>query len=469
MVITFSEGMDKMMVNPLKVDDEFLVTIKRIGINGEGIGYYKRQAVFIPRSLVGEEVVAKCTKVAKGYSEAEIIRVKKKSPQRAQPHCNLYGKCGGCQMQHMSYEEQLRVKRSMLMHAIERYADMPIPLLEKITRPTLGMKNPFGYRNKASMPVSQNDDGLLVGLFEINSRRLIPAPSCPIHYDGINKVIRHAVNLLYDFLVYPYNPKSKKGTIRYLVVRGSKASREIQVTFVMANDSFPKIEALARQLMQECKDVRSVFMSINSGDGHEIFGKDVKLIRGKETISDTLGHLQFSLSAKSFYQLNSEQTHVLYKEVKKAARVTKNESVIDAYCGVGTIGQFLAPAAYEVRGVDSNQSAIEDARKNAKLNKLDNVSYDVGDASVIVPKWIKTGFKPNVMIVDPPRSGLDTKMINLILNVRPRTLIYVSCNPSTLAKNLSKLRGQYKVDYLQPVDMFPQTAAVEVVVRLIRK
>ena len=467
--MTIKEGMDKMIVSPLKIDDEFLVTIKRIGINGEGIGYYKRQAVFIPGTLVDEEVVAKCTKVAKGYSEAEVIRIKKKSPHRVKPECSLYGKCGGCGLQHMSYEEQLTVKRSMLMHAIERYADMKIPVLEKITHPTLGMKNPFHYRNKASMPVAQDDDGLIVGLFEINSRKLIPVENCPIHYKGINHVISHAVEILDDFRVYPYNYKSKKGTIRHLIVRQSKISKEVQVTFVMANDSFPKMDALARELMQVCTDVRSVFVSINDGDGHEIFGKDIKLIRGKETINDTIGHLKFNLSAKSFYQLNSEQTLILYKEVKKAARVAKNESVIDAYCGVGTIGQFLAKDAYQVLGVDNNKDAIEDARKNATLNDLENVSYDIGDVGVIVPKWIKKGFKPDVMIVDPPRAGLDTKMINLILNVRPRTLIYVSCNPSTLAKNLSKLRGQYKVDYIQPIDMFPQTSAVEVVVRLVRK
>ena len=458
-----------MIVSPLKIDDEFLVTIKRIGINGEGIGYYKRQAVFIPGALVNEEVIAKCTKVAKGYSEAKLVRVKTKSPNRVRPECRLYGKCGGCQLQHMSYEEQLTVKRSMLMHAIERYADLKIPVLETITRPTLGMKNPYHYRNKASMPVSQDDEGLLVGLFELNSRHLIPVENCPIHYSGVNHVIHQAVELLDDFRVYPYNAKSKKGTIRHLVVRQSRVSKEVQITFVMANNSFPKMEALARELMQECKDVRSVFMSINDGDGHEIFGKDIKLIRGKETINDTLGHLKFNLSAKSFYQLNSEQTLILYKEVKKAARVTKNESVIDAYCGVGTIGQFLAKDAYQVRGVDSNKDAIEDARKNAKLNDLENVSYDIGDVGVVVPKWIKERFKPDVMIVDPPRAGLDTKMINLILSVRPRTLIYVSCNPSTLAKNLSKLRGQYKVDYIQPIDMFPQTSAIEAVIRLIRK
>jgi len=458
-----------MIVSPLKIDDEFLVTIKRIGINGEGIGYYKRQAVFIPGALVDEEVVAKCTKVAKGYSEAELIRVKKKSPNRIKAACPLYGKCGGCQLQHMSYEEQLDVKRSMLMQAIERYTDIKIPVLEKITKPTLGMDNPYNYRNKASMPVAQDEDGLLVGLFEINSRRLIPVENCPIHYESVNLVIRHAVDLLDDFRVYPYNYTSKKGTIRHLVVRQSLSTKEVQVTFVMANDSFPKMDALARELMQQCSDVKSVFMSVNAGDNHEIFGPNAQLIRGKETISDTLGHLKFNLSAKSFYQLNSEQTLALYNEVRQVAKLTGSENVIDAYCGVGTIGQFLAKDARQVCGVDLNKDAIEDARRNAKLNGIDNVSYDVGDAGNIVPKWSKDGFKPDVMIVDPPRAGLDTKMINMILQARPKTLIYVSCNPSTLAKNLSKLRGVYKVDTIQPVDMFPQTANIEAVVRLVRK
>jgi len=458
-----------MIVSPLKLDDEFLVTIKRIGINGEGIGYYKRQAVFIPGALVGEEVVGTVTKIAKGYAEATIKRIKTKSPNRVKPECKLFGKCGGCQLQHMSYEEQLNVKRSMLIHAVERYAEMPLKLLEQITSPTIGMKKPYAYRNKASMPVSQNDDGLIVGLFELNSRRLIPVDNCPIHYDGLNHVIGIAVGLLDEFLVYPYSHKSKKGTIRHLVVRQSRISKEVQVTFVMANDSFPKMEALARELMEECPEVKSVFKSIKPHDDHEIFGADATLIRGRETISDSLGHLKFKLSAKSFYQLNSEQTFALYHEVKKAANLTGNENVIDAYCGVGTIGQFLAKDAKAVRGVDLNKDAILDAQKNAKLNELDNATYDIGDAGNVVPKWVKEGFKPDVMIVDPPRTGLDTKMLNLILNVKPKTLIYVSCNPSTLAKNLSKLRGQYKIHQLTPVDMFPQTANVEAVVKLVRK
>jgi len=454
--------------SPLKVDDEFLVTIKRIGINGEGIGYYKRQAVFIPGTLVGEEVVGKCIRVAKGYSEAETVRIKKKSPHRAKPMCELYGRCGGCQLQHMSYDEQLRVKRDMLAQALLRYTLKDIRKIKIYD--TIGMKKPHHYRNKASMPVSQDDEGILVGLYEINSRRLVAVEDCPVQYEGVNLVMRHAVDLLDDFLVYPYSPKSKKGTARYLVIRESQDTSKLQVTFVMANNSFPKMKALAFELMKECPTVASVFMSVNGEpDTHEIFGGYVQLIAGSGTITDSLGHLKFHLSARSFYQLNPEQTLALYNEVKKAAKITKNERVIDAYCGVGTIGQFLAKYAFEVRGVDNNEQAILDARENAKLNKIDNISYTAGDASVVVPKWVQDGFKPDVLVVDPPRSGLDTKMINLILKTLPRTVVYVSCNPSTLAKNLSKLLGKYRIDYVQPVDMFPQTASVESVVRLVRK
>ena len=456
-----------MVISPLKVDDEFLVTIKRIGINGEGIGYYKRQAVFIPGALVGEEVVGKCTRVKKGYSEAETLRVKKKSPNRVKPACELYDSCGGCQMQHMSYEEQLRVKRDMVFQAMERYTGMDMRRVE--VRDTLGMKNPYSYRNKASMPVSQDNDGLFVGLYEINSRKLIPVENCLIHYKGVNDVLRQAVDLLDDFMVYPYNPKSKKGTVRYLVVRQSYTSKEIQITFVMANGSFPKMSALARELMRQCSDVVSVFCSINDKDDHEIFGSSIELVAGTNSIQDTLGHLKFNLSARSFYQLNSSQTLTLYNEVRKAAKVTKNERVIDAYCGVGTIGQFLAKYAYEVRGVDNVKASIVDAQDNAKRNGIDNVAYTVGDASVVVPKWIKEGFKADVFVVDPPRTGLDFGMLNLLVKSGPKTLVYVSCNPSTFAKNMSKLAGKYRVDYIQPIDMFPQTSHVELVALLKRK
>ena len=432
-----------MNMSPLKVGQEFLVTIKRIGINGEGIGYYKKQAVFIPGTLVGEEVVATCTRVAGGYAEAELVRVKRKSKHRVQPACEVYGQCGGCQLQHMSYQEQLRIKRDAVSQAIER--------------------------NRAQMPVGYDQDGIMVGFYSMNSRELVNVTDCDVQYEEINTVINHAVDLLDDYKVFAYAPKTRKGTARYIVVRRGFKTGEVQVTFVFANNDFKKMDALAKDLMKYCKDLKSVYLNINNEDTHEILGKEMKHIAGEKFISDELGRFKFNLSPRAFYQLNPEQTIKLYNQVKYAAALTGNEKVVDAYCGVGTIGQWVADKASEVRGVDITRQAIADAKENAKLNGLTNTYYAVGKAEQIVPKWANEGFKPDVVIVDPPRTGLGDELIDMLKRVQPKTIVYVSCNPSTLAKNLKELTKKYRVDYIQPVDMFPQTSHVEAVVRLVRQ
>ena len=221
--------------------------------------------------------------------------------------------------------------------------------------------------------------------------------------------------------------------------------------------------------MKYCPDVKSVYLNINNEDTHEIFGKEMKHIAGEKFISDELGRFKFNLSPRAFYQLNPEQTIKLYNQVKYAAALKGNEKVVDAYCGVGTIGQWVEDKASEVRGVDITRQAIADAKENAKLNGLTNTYYAVGKAEQIVPKWANEGFKPDVVIVDPPRTGLGTELIEMLKRVQPKTIVYVSCNPSTLAKNLKELTKKYRVDYIQPVDMFPQTSHVEAVVRLVRQ
>lgn len=456
-----------MNMSPLKVGQEFLVTIKRIGINGEGIGYYKKQAVFILGTLVGEEVVATCTRVAGGYAEAELVRVKRKSKHRVQPACEVYGQCGGCQLQHMSYQEQLRIKRDAVSQAIERYTNLDPE--ECDIHPTIGMKDPYNYRNRAQMPVGYDEDGVMVGFYSMNSRELVNVTDCDVQYEEINTVINHAVDLLDDYKVFAYAPKTKKGTARYIVVRRGFKTGEVQVTFVFANNEFRKMNALAKDLMKYCPDVKSVYLNINNEDTHEIFGKEMKHIAGEKFISDELGRFKFNLSPRAFYQLNPEQTIKLYNQVKYAAALKGNEKVVDAYCGVGTIGQWVADKASEVRGVDITRQAIADAKENAKLNGLTNTYYAVGKAEQIVPKWANEGFKPDVVIVDPPRTGLGTELIEMLKRVQPKTIVYVSCNPSTLAKNLKELTKKYRVDYIQPVDMFPQTSHVEAVVRLVRQ
>ena len=451
---------------PLKVDQEFLVTIKRIGINGEGIGYYKRQAVFIPGTLVGEEVVATCTRVAQGYAEAEIVRIKKKSNQRKQPVCEVYGKCGGCQLQHMAYPEQLRVKRDMITQAIERYTNLDVDDFE--IRPTMGMENPLNYRNKAQMPVGYDDEGIMVGFYSMNSRELVHVSDCDVQYEDINQTMNHAVDLLDEYKIYAYAPKTKKGTARHIVIRQAHRTKELQVTFVFANNEFKKMDELSKELMTYCPNVKSVYVNINKEDTHEIFGPDMIHVAGQKVITDKLGKFKFNLSPRAFYQLNPEQTVKLYNQVKFAADLKGTEKVVDAYCGVGTIGQWVADKAAEVRGVDITRSAINDAKENAELNGLKNTYYAVGKAESIIPKWANEGFKPDVVIVDPPRTGLQPELIEMLKRVQPQTIVYVSCNPSTLAKNLKELTKRYRIDYIQPVDLFPQTSHVEAVVRLVK-
>ncbi|MFR5114746.1 23S rRNA (uracil(1939)-C(5))-methyltransferase RlmD [Turicibacter sanguinis] len=456
-----------MNMSPLKVGQEFLVTIKRIGINGEGIGYYKKQAVFIPGTLVGEEVVATCTRVAGGYAEAELVRVKKKSRHRCQPACEVYGQCGGCQLQHMTYPEQLRIKRDAIWQAVERYTNLDPEELD--IRPTMGMDNPYNYRNRAQMPVGYDEDGVMVGFYSMNSRELVNVTDCEVQYEEINKVVNHAVDLLDDYKVFAYAPKTKKGTARHIVVRRGYRTGEIQVTFVLANKDFKKMYSLALDLMKYCPEVKSVYVNYNSDDTHEIFGPDMIKVAGEDFITDRLGKFKFNLSPRAFYQLNPEQTVKLYNQVKYAASLTGTEKVVDAYCGVGTIGQWVADQASEVRGVDITRAAIIDAKANAKLNNIDNTYYAVGKAESIVPKWANEGFKPDVVIVDPPRTGMGPELIEMLKRVQPKRIVYVSCNPSTLAKNLKELTKKYRVDYIQPIDMFPQTSHVEAVVRLTRK
>ena len=241
------------------------------------------------------------------------------------------------------------------------------------------------------------------------------------------------------------------------------------MTFVFANNDFKKMYSLAKDLMKYCPDVKSVYVSINGEDTHEILGKELQHVAGEKFISDELGRFKFNLSPRAFYQLNPEQTVKLYNQVKYAAALKGTEKVVDAYCGVGTIGQWVADKASEVRGVDITRQAINDAKENAKLNGLTNTYYAVGKAEQIVPKWANDGFKPDVVIVDPPRTGLGEELIEMLKRVQPQTIVYVSCNPSTMAKNLKELTQKYRVDYIQPIDMFPQTSHVECVVRLVRK
>ncbi len=453
----------------MKDNFQTLLTIKRLGINGEGIGYYKRKAVFVDGALPEEEVVCEITKEHNKYLEGKTLKIKKRSQNRVDAPCPYFGKCGGCQMQHLEYKEQLKMKKDIIIQAFERYLtnyeDLKIDIKDNI-----GMDNPYYYRNKAQMPVAFDGEKIVTGLYEANSNRLTHIDKCIIQDELVNHVVYYVKTLLMKYHVMVFNRRLKSGILRYISVRYIQDTKECQVVLVLKDKDLTNMSKIAKELMDKIKEVKSFYVNINPDTStYEIYGNEYIHIAGKKTIDAKIGDAKFILSPHSFYQLNSEQTKVLYDVVKSTIKFKKTDKIIDAYCGAGTIGIYLANDVESVYGVDTTEQAINDAKNNAALNQLKNTHFESGHAENIIPRWIQDGFKPDVLILDPPRTGIDEKLLNVLRKVKIKKIIYVSCNPSTLAKDLNELRRVYHIKSVQPVDMFPQTAHVESVVLLVRK
>lgn len=445
----------------------FPLTIKRLGINGEGVGYFKKQVVFVPGALPGEEVVVEATKINPKFAEAKIKKIRIKSPHRVKPLCPVFDQCGGCQLQHLQYDQQLKEKRDIVIQSLERHTKMAINKLD--IRQTIGMEDPWAYRNKSSFQVGQKDGKVLAGLYGINSHQLINIDNCAVQHSQTNEATIKVKEILENLQIPIYNEKTRKGIVRTIVTRVGIQSGELQIVLITSQKELPKKELIIDEIHRQLPNVKSIVQNINGQKTSLIFGEETIKLAGEDFIQETLGDLQFELSARTFFQLNPIQTIKLYNEVKQAAGLTGQEKVVDAYCGVGTIGLWLADQAAEVRGMDIIPESIEDAKKNAKRHGFTNTKYVPGKAEEVLPKWVKKGWKPEVMVVDPPRTGLDSQLLQTILQVQPEKVIYVSCNPSTLAKDIQVLSSKYEVKYIQPVDMFPHTAHVECISQLILK
>lgn len=448
----------------LKLKQTFPLTIKRLGINGEGVGYFKRQVVFVPGALPGEEIVAEATKVNPKFSEAKIKKIRKKSEFRVQPPCPVYHECGGCQLQHLRYDQQLKEKRDIIIQALERHTKLNPEKLD--IKETIGMEDPWSYRNKSQFQVGQKDGKVLAGLYGMNSHRLINIEHCAVQHPQTTKATETVKRILQDLRIPIYNERNRKGIVRTIVARVGIQTGELQIVLITAQKELPKKEIIIEKIKSELPEVKSIIQNVNGEKTSIIFGQETMNLDGSDFIQETLGDLQFELSARTFFQLNPEQTVKLYNEVKRAAGLTGKEKVADAYCGVGTIGLWVADQAAEIRGMDIIRESIEDAKKNAARHGIKHAQYVVGKAEEWLPKWTKEGWRPDVVIVDPPRTGLDQQLLKTILKVQPKKVVYVSCNPSTLAKDISVLSSKYKVNGIQPVDMFPQTAHVEAVTLL---
>ena len=312
-------------------------------------------------------------------------------------------------------------------------------------------------------------DRVLAGLYGMNSHQLVNIDQCAVQHPKTNKAVGTVKKILQKLQIPIYNEKSKKGVVRTIVARFGIQTGELQIVLITATKDLPKKEQIIDEIKKRLPEVKSLMQNINGEKTSLIFGRGNVNLGGNDYIQETLGDLSFELSARTFFQLNPEQTVRLYNEVKKAAELTGKEKVVDAYCGVGTIGLWVADKAAEIRGMDVIPESIEDAKKNAARHGIKHAKYVTGKAEVLLPKWTKEGWTPDVVIVDPPRTGLDRQLLDTILKVKPKKVVYVSCNPSTLAKDIQVFSKKYKVEYMQPVDMFPQTSHVECVTQMVLK
>ena len=443
---------------------KFPLTIKRLGINGEGIGYYKRNVVFVPGALPGEEITAQITTVKRNFAEARILKMRTASPHRQTPPCPIYDACGGCQLQHLEYSQQLVEKRDLVMQALERYLKGVNVKVEE----TIGMEDPWRYRNKSQFQTRLKGTKVIAGLFAEGSHQLLDIEQCIVQHPDTT-VITNAVKRILEELKMPiYDGKTMKGIIRTIVVRTGVQTGEIQLVLVTTRAKLPQKELLLEKLQTIDTNLVSIVQNVNKEKTSLIFGDETITLYGKDTIHEELGELAFDLSARAFFQLNPRQTVKLYDEIKRAAQLTGHESIVDAYCGVGTIGLWLADGAKEIRGMDVIHESVVDAKANAKKQGV-TAKYVTGTAEKWLELWSNEGFVPDVLTVDPPRTGLDDSLLKTILKVQPKRFVYTSCNPSTLAKDLQQLSKVYDIKYIQPVDMFPQTAQVEAVTLLERK
>ncbi|MGY3778439.1 23S rRNA (uracil(1939)-C(5))-methyltransferase RlmD [Isobaculum melis] len=456
-----------MTEHTIEIGQRFPLTIKRLGINGEGIGYYKRTIVFVKGALPEEEAVVEVTAVMPKFAEAKIRKMRKASKQRVTPPCPVYETCGGCQLQHLAYPKQLDFKKDMMLQALEKFK--PSGYQQFKLMDTIGMAEPWHYRNKAQFQVRAEEGQVFAGLYGAGTHHLVAIKDCLVQRPETTRVINAVRGFLEELAIPIYEEIKHSGIVKTIVTRVGIETGEVQLVLVTNSKKLPKKQQLLEKINTQLPEVVSVMQNVNQEKTSLVMGNETILLAGKESIEERIDTLSFELSARAFFQLNPEQTKVLYEEARKALQLQQNETLVDAYCGVGTIGLSLAKEAKEVRGMDIIPEAIEDAKKNAAKLGFENVKYEVGKAESLLPLWLKRGFKPDAIVVDPPRTGCDKELLKAILKNKPKKLVYISCNPSTLARDLVQLTKVYQVDYLQSVDMFPQTARVEVVARLLLK
>lgn len=461
------------------------VEILDLTYEGHGVGRVEGFTLFVPGALPGELARVRVTELKKQYGHAKLEEVLRTSGERVAPLCPVYGRCGGCQLQHLSYEGQLRWKRQLVIDNLQRIGKLDVRGSSSasdagshgvIVHPVIGMEDPWRYRNKAVVPIGEREGGLIAGFYEPGSRRIVDMDSCLIQDPQNDELIRQVKQIAGELGIPAYDHATHRGLLRHVVVRVGVQSRELMLVLVTNGRKLPKADELVDRIREAVRvsqpeyALKSICQNVNTKRTSVIFGEETQVLWGSETIEDRIGEVRFAISARSFYQVNPVQTKVLYDKALEYAALTGEETVIDAYCGIGTISLFLAQRAKKVYGVEIVPEAVEDARRNAQLNGVTNAEFAVGRAEDLLPRWRKAGIAADVIVVDPPRKGCDRSLLETIIEMKPKRVVYVSCNPATLARDLRILEdGGFRTVEVQPVDMFPHSGHVECVILMVRK
>lgn len=445
----------------MKKDDIIQVKIEDIGTDGAGIGKMDGFALFIKDAVIGDVVEAKIMKMKKHYGYARLIRVIEPSPFRVEPKCPVARQCGGCQIQEMAYQEQLKFKENKVKNNLKRIGGYEHIELE----PIVGMDEPFHYRNKAQFPVGVNKDGKIVtGFYAGRTHSIIENRSCALGVEVNKEILDKVIAFMEEEGISAYHEDTGEGLVRHVLIRYGFQTRQIMVCLVINGENLPKSEKLVRSLT-DLEGMTSITLNVNRERTNVILGEKILPLWGKEYIEDYIGDIRYQISPLSFYQVNPVQTEKLYRKALEYAGLTGNETVWDLYCGIGTISLFLAQKARKVYGVEIVPAAIRDAKNNARINGIENVEFFVGKAEEVLPREYKEhGVYADVIVVDPPRKGCEQSLLDTIVEMGPKRVVYVSCDSATLARDLKYLRERgYEMVRGQAVDQFGMTVHVETV------
>ena len=445
-------------------NDLVTLEIEDCGIDGEGIGKADGFTVFVKDAVIGDTVTAKIIKAKKNYGYGRLMEVLKPSPYRVEPKCEFARQCGGCQLQALSYDQQLVFKTNKVKGHLERiggFTDIPM-------EPIIGMDELFHYRNKAQFPVGRNKEGKIVtGFYAGRTHNIIENRDCALGVAENKEVLDRVIAHMEKYGIEPYNEATGKGLVRHVLIRYGYFTKEVMVCLILNGNKIPKEEQLVKSLC-EIPGMTSITINVNKKRSNVILGEEIRLLWGQEYITDRIGDISYQISPLSFYQVNPMQTQKLYAKALEYADLHGEETVWDLYCGIGTISLFLAQKAKFVRGVEIVPAAIENAKENAKLNGLENTEFFVGKAEEVLPReYKKNGVYADVIVVDPPRKGCDETLLETMIEMNPERIVYVSCDSATLARDLKYLcaRG-YELRKVCPVDQFGMTVHVETVVLL---